>query len=708
MRMRAFAATTLLLLAAGAAQAQDAPQADTEPRLELDFGFRVTGFGEDSDEARFQRYRDLRNGPLLTGVRYRNQNERWITGFDADNVGYRDQRYFADINRPGRLRVSFEWNQIPLFMSEDTATPFRQVSPGVFRLPSELQQPREARALTLASYVPFADPFDARNRRDIADFRLTYSPSTRLDLNVGFRHTMREGNQPWGASFGFSNADELLAPVDHSTTEFGAGAEWTNNRTLVRVAYDGSIFQNDVDTLVWDNPLVGIDAPTGGAAQGRMAIWPGSSLHSASVMASHALPARSRVTGSVTLGNWSQDADLIPFTTNSALPEIALDRPTAEAQANVGTANLSITSRPSNLLWLSARYRTYNFDNQTPVFHTPQTVAYDTTVQDLAHGETTPFGYDRHTFDADASITPWARGVAFRLGYTLEDVDRTFRVFDNTTENFVRASVDSTAWTWLTVRGLFEHSRRTGSGLDEEALDDIGEQVALRQFDISNRTMNRVSAIAQLMPASTWSLSANLSVGDEDRSQAVFGLRSNDNYGIGFGADFVPRDAVSVGISYQFEKFTALQRSRFSNTADRSPDPARDWTTDQDDTAHTLSASAELQNLWPRTVVRVSYDLSRARSVYVYGVGPQWSSAIPVQLPAVENRFNRATADVRYSLTRQWAAGVGYMFDDYQVDDYAFDPATLNSIAQPGFLTVRSLFRPYTANTVFARVTYLW
>src|SRR5689334_22535930 len=33
----------------------------------IDFGFRGTIYGSNSDEARYQRYRDLRNGPFVDG-----------------------------------------------------------------------------------------------------------------------------------------------------------------------------------------------------------------------------------------------------------------------------------------------------------------------------------------------------------------------------------------------------------------------------------------------------------------------------------------------------------------------------------------------------------------------------------------------------------------------------------------------------------------
>jgi len=132
-------AITLAVLApAAAGQAPVAPASpDTAPGLaaavaEVEFGGRLTNVS--GDEARFQRYRDLRDGPTVDRFRYRRDRDTWSTEVAADHVGYRDQRYAVGFDRFGKLRTSFEWNQVPLFYSIDTTTPYRREAEGVLRL----------------------------------------------------------------------------------------------------------------------------------------------------------------------------------------------------------------------------------------------------------------------------------------------------------------------------------------------------------------------------------------------------------------------------------------------------------------------------------------------------------------------------------------------------------------------------------------------
>ena len=329
----------------------------------------------------------------------------------------------------------------------------------------------------------------------------------------------------------------------------------------------------------------------------------------------------------------------------------------------------------------------------------------------------------RHTFDGDASFSP-VRYLGFRAGYTREQVDRTFRIVENTTEDIGRVSVDLTGMSWLTVRGVFEHGKRRGSPVDELELLAIGEQPTLRQFDISDRDQDRFSALVVVTPVSPFSLNFSASTGRQEYPGTNFGLRNNDNHIYTVGFDFVPTDHVSLGASYSFEKYTALQASRTANPlpANTPPylndptqqfnDPRRDWTDDSNDKTDTIAASMDLAKLIPRVDLRVSYDYSHSRSTYFYGLAPNTTLPAPLQLTPVVNKLQRGIADARYFLTRQLAVGGVYFYEQYRTDDFALGP--VSSLAQPATAATPTLmmlgyfWRPYSANSFTARLTYLW
>ena len=320
--------TLLALTTAASAQTTQAPPAAagepaslSQPSGEAEFGGRASSIS--GDVARFMKYRDLRNGPTLDRARYEKTKERWEFRAALDHAGYRDQRYTAWFNEYGKLKASFQWDQIPFFYSVDTRTPFTSPSTGVFRLNDAFQTAVQSASATNAIYVSDMRRFDLRSQRNTADARLDYRATPRLDLRMSFASIARTGAQPWGASFGQSNAVELAAPVDRRNNDVNATAEWSNDRAMGRVAYDGSWFNNHIDRLIFDNPFRATDA-AGLPSQGQQAQWPDSTAHTVSAAGSLALPARTRAFSYVSVGSWLQNDALLPFTINTANAPLTL------------------------------------------------------------------------------------------------------------------------------------------------------------------------------------------------------------------------------------------------------------------------------------------------------------------------------------------------------------------------------------------------
>ena len=80
----------------------------------------------------------------------------------------------------------------------------------------------------------------------------------------------------------------------------------------------------------------------------------------------------------------------------------------------------------------------------------------------------------------------------------------------------------------------------------------------------------------------------------------------------------------------------------------------------------------------------------------------------PTPLPAVTNAWQSGTIDLRYALRRQIALGLGYRYDRFTLDDYALNPATIDRLVFGSTLLMGITDRPYTANTVFVKLAYLW
>ncbi|OFW05243.1 MAG: hypothetical protein A3I61_10840 [Acidobacteria bacterium RIFCSPLOWO2_02_FULL_68_18] len=527
MRNRLTVLTAALLLASvpGWAQApQPAPAAAPVPTPLLTGTIDVGGLftTTDGDEARFERYRDSRDGAYSTFDLTR-QTGSYAFEANAFHVGYRDQRYSAAF-MSRRIKVDFDWVSVPLNFSYIARTPYvtnggtltlddtaqRAVqgptnavndgtavgvpcAPGA--LPASCSTPAlaaQAKA-NRSIYNSLANPFELRHRRDTAEVAVNYAATRAVDIDARFASARREGQQPWAASFAFNNAVELPQPLDQRTNDASVGASWANPRGMFRLGWDGSWFMNDIHSLTWDNPVRltdfsnGLAPPLGpydpsgysngnGPAQGRQAMAPSNVQNVVSATALYKLRGRTTLNGVAQLTQQTQDEDLIPWTTNpvinspvvfAAFPHLAaLPRTTADAEARGVNTLINLSSRPSRVVNFTVRYRFNDRDVRTPAFDAREYVRFDAVPEEIEEGLSHQYDISRHIFDANAAFTPGGWGTV-RLGYGHETVERHGRGFADVGENIVRVSYDTYTSPWVTVRASFDAARRRGSGLVE-------------------------------------------------------------------------------------------------------------------------------------------------------------------------------------------------------------------------------------------------
>lgn len=690
--------------APAASTTADTPRSLFEPvERQFQIGGRLTSV--EGDPARFQRYQDLRDGLLFTDVRYAwaEPSGAWQARVTADNVGWRDQRYSANYERTGRFVVSGLWDQIPQFYSVDTKTPYTSFN-SPLPLNDATQLAIQSGRATLSAYLPLASQFDLRERRDIGTFSVLATPTPQLDVKAGFTTTRHEGELPWGAGFGFSNDVEVALPYDSRTNDFNLGTEWTNGRQMLRVAYTGSWFDNLDDTLVWDNPLRLTDA-SNAPGQGRTALWPSNSAQTVSAAGYAKFAHRTQVTGFVSYGAWSNDQPLQPFTINSALPQLTLPRASAEADARVFSTNLSLVSRPRNEWQFTARVRRYDYDNQIPHTSIPQFINYDTSVATSSTGGPEPFAHSRTNFDADAIYTGLS-ALALTAGYTRNNTGHDFRIFESTGENVLRLSADTVGSQWVTFRAQYELSDRSGSGLDEALLVEIGEQPKMRHYDLANRGRNRFTGQVDVTPNDLWTFSGSGGVGKDNFDDSYFGLQESTFRTLSFAADYREANGLGGGVTYNYERYFGLQQSRSASPGQEN-DPMRDWTADSTETVHYFSIYATPPRFGRNTEARISYDYSHAEGNYLYGVVPGGPLPAPSQLPNVFNKLQQLHLDVRHRLTNKMALTFAYLYEPFRVFDFAFDPTVVNSIIQPSSLVLGYVYRPYTAHSAMIGLRYL-
>ena len=317
MRNRLMIGTAALFLASATlAWAQDKPQekkATTESTAPsngvVEVGGRFTS--TTGDGARYERYRDLRNGGNVN-LLFNKETDKWAFSVKATNVGYRDGHYEMAFNSR-KLSATFMVDSTPLNYGYGLKTPYA-CSAGNCTLDSTLRAQVQASRGTGATpinsativgvpqtaaqiatgtiYNSIAKSFDMQSRRDTIAGEVKYSATDNLDLLFGFKTYKRSGNMPWGVGFAFNNLVEVPLTIDNRETDISAGIEWASHQGMFHVSYEHSKFDQGIPSVMFDNPLHATNwsssAGTGwdasgytnahGAAASRMAMSPSNSV----------------------------------------------------------------------------------------------------------------------------------------------------------------------------------------------------------------------------------------------------------------------------------------------------------------------------------------------------------------------------------------------------------------------------------------------
>lgn len=681
----------------------------------------------------------------------------------AFNVGYRDQSYNVDYNA-GRMKVAGFFDGVPLNYSYLTSTPWVQTAPGVLTLDATARTLVQSRSVgvvgipttpallaTPSIFRGLARSFEMRQRRDTLGASYGYELSPTMALNLAFDTAKKSGQQPYGMSFAFNNANELPIPLDHRTNNLDANLEYGNSQDMIRVGWQASYFANQIHDVTWDNPLRATDFTPydpnayingNGPARGRMAMPPDSSLNMVSATGLYRLPSRTTITGTLWFTAMNQNDTLIPWTINPAVantsvyaqfPQLAsLPRQTAEAKVHGLNGAFNLISRPNNFFGLNVRYRVNSHNKLTPAFDATQYVRFDAVPEDVEHGLSQSFDIRQNTFDLTGTfrVAPF---TALNLGYIYEDFERTGRSFSDMRDYTLRASLDTLGNQYVTVRASFDHTTRIGSEFSEASIEFGGAQPGLRFYDEADRDRDRGALLFVLHPTSIMDVTFQLAAGrDIYKGEGYeFGLLNNNNQSYNLGASVSPLDTITLGANYGRETFAAFQAARNANPPGTDYgswfDPNRTWNLDNDEHVHNLLAYVDLVETWPKTDIRFAYDLSESDQAFIHS-GPRITAlannailtpgdtrpcAAGVascfeMLPNVTNTWHRFTANLRYNLTAKLGVGVSYWYEKLDIIDFANVDVTpgIPRIDYLGSLTTGYGNRPYNGQTAFVRLLY--
>ena len=726
----------LLLAGPGSATAQETTQpqdkaeetakaAPAEPAKEpaKGFTFRVDPLvlgvlhsHVDTNSSKWQEYRDVSSGFVIPKLRLLGEGpgDRELD-LNAENVRREDARYTLTYGIPGRYEFLLDYNKIPHHFGNDGHMLWTRTGPGRLEIADPVQAALQGAITTqfaanpaginfaflnriLSPYLATAQAISLGLERNRLLAQLDLGRLGPLSWGLEFDHEKRTGNRAFGGSFGFSNATELPEPINYDTTGAQLAGEWNTATSGLSLGYRYSKFENNVSTLIWDNPFRATPAtdPNAYTAPGAGSIG-GSNLGIADLAASNRadvlfLRGRTRfgswfANGSASYDSMKQDDPLLPYTLNSAITGINFDGSkfdptnasnlpvhTADRKTDATALNADLGTRFGQSLDLTFRYRYYDLNNKAPRVSFPGYVRFDAVWEAIGR-ITVPYSYTRQNASAELG---WDLARATRLAFSLEreSWSRKFREIRSSDENIWKATFDTRPVSWFSLRSSYLYGDRSIGRYDVEAAEDsfIVSSGAtnlpdLRKFDQAARKRHVYNVQGQLFPSDTWNLFVGLTGNDQKFDQSLFGLQKDDTTSYNAEISYSPGDHLNLFVFADRQDRKVRQKARQSG-ATPSTNPLDDWTANLTETTDTLGAglTSKLSSRW---TLDLSANWSRAD-----GKADLFSP--PGGSPDVATGFNNYD-DVKlfsllgrfdYRLNKSARAGLFGRWEDYRINSF--------------------------------------
>ena len=433
-----------------------------------------------SDESRFGQYTDYRDG-VISALRV--ETLQASTGnyaeIGATELGRDDVSAFLDTGRRGWLRLRATYDELPRRYANDARILFDGAGSEHLTLPSGLV-PSGSSDADIDAALAGRGQSRLSVQRDKTAVELSLQPNSAFTLRAGYRTEEREGEHPFGGAirFAFQNPNlgsviETIEPIDSRTHDFHGDAEIADPNFQVALGYEGSLYQNDVSSLTWDNPFPGTNVD-----QGRFALAPDNFQQRVNGTLSLALPARGRFTQTASWISARQDERLLAPTINPAFPDwvdetTSLTRERADAAVDTTVLTSTLRLSPLERLDVGAQLRYQNRNSRTDYFaRNPVADDFGYVIEDGAYGVrdrygAVPFDAERLKVSGDGTVHV-ARATELGLEYEYERIDRDQRARATTEDHLGRVSLTTRQIPRTTVRLAYELSGRLGSSFNRQ------------------------------------------------------------------------------------------------------------------------------------------------------------------------------------------------------------------------------------------------
>ena len=604
---------------------------------------------------------------LLDGVvRYRGTDAEYfdldgsLFNLDGQRIAARAPYLSVDGGKQGLIELKASYDEIPYYPYAGALTPFLGIGSSRLTLPANWVTAASTQQMT--TLPESLHEASLRQKRQIADLggRLLLDQSHwTFDLN--FRHDKQDGEKVSGANF-LTTTSLLAAPVNYSTDQVDAGAQYSRDNWQFRLCYYGSFFHNADAAITWDNPFTPFGA---GANVGRMSVAPDNSFNQFSLTGGWQIVPSTRLMGSFAFGEASQNDTFIPSTINPGITTQPLPRSNLDGSIDTYNYTVRLTSRPIDRLSITADWVDDRRDNKTAQ------APYSQVVTDVFVASTLfnlPYSFDRTTGRVLADLAV-ASAAKVELGFKGEHYDTTYQSVakTDTSEGWLEVHTSMSSKYGFSLK--YDHSRRTIDEFQTAPTVIAVENPLLRRFDLADRTRDELLGTGYIVPVQSLSLGLSAERHHDDYNRSEIGLTAAHDFSVTLSATWTASQNASL------QAYATRQVISADQAGSQNGGPA-DWFAHTADEVNSGGLSGQIKNIKPNLNVGANVYASYTRESINIDVGTPNIAGFP------DNTFRdvglRLFANYRFN--EKSSIRFDYWHERYRTQDWALDgvaPATI-------------------------------
>ena len=588
---------------------------------------------------------------------------RWY----AEDLGLESRNLSIEGGKQGKFDLALKYSELPYRLFDSTSTIFAQsgdelLSPGGW-VPGPVTSAFTELDSSLLSQ-------DIGTDRQILEFGANVVASQSVSLFADYRRQQRDGVDVMPASF-FTVASYLPRPIDDYTDELEAGVSYKSGDFNVALAYFGSYYRNELDSLTWDNPYL----PFPGAERGQLALEPDNDFHQVSLSGGYfARAMNTTIVFSAAVGEGEQTQSLLPYTINSTISAPALPVSALDGKVDTNNFALTITSRPFDKARVKFSYRSDERDNQTPVS------AWSRVITDIGNSgdveNNVPYSFDRRRLSLSASYRLWDT-VKILGGYDRTELDRDYQEVAEQTEDYGWGKLQwrPNAYIDIALRG--GAGKREVDRYDEDVALSLGQNPLMRKYNLAYRyrSFGELSASFSL-PNAPISAGITYLYADDEYTKSLLGLKESRDARYSADVSWSISENASVYITGGGEMIEANQfgSEQFSWA---------DWRANHEDEFSHIGGGFRVLSIGDKVDVELDFTHSEGETdIVLSDFGPAPVDA----LPRLESSMDSLSLDFEYTASDRLDVNLVVRYEQFETKDWALDGVLFDTL--PSLLTM--------------------